>query len=186
VNLLARRPAIHSVKQRAPNKLFDAPDEIQRTQGEIVPKSWKFGSKLTGERAGPSPSFVTSKVIRQQGIGAARFHAELSFECSLLYRRGDCSGAKPQVSAWRSPPPPSAGVRSHWWSKIGLSRRMSETPNKSEEQNAEAEVEHFRRDLGPFVVAAQTILEAVVHLDYRADGLVCTIDIPAPQAVCDG
>jgi PAS domain S-box-containing protein len=29
-------------------------------------------------------------------------------------------------------------------------------------------------------------LEAVVHLDCRADGLICTIDIPAPQAVRDG
>ena len=29
-------------------------------------------------------------------------------------------------------------------------------------------------------------LEAMVHLDYRADGLVCTIDIPAPQAASDG
>jgi PAS domain S-box-containing protein len=29
-------------------------------------------------------------------------------------------------------------------------------------------------------------LGAVVHLDHRADGLVCTIDIPAPQAACDG
>jgi two-component sensor histidine kinase len=28
-------------------------------------------------------------------------------------------------------------------------------------------------------------LEAVVHLDYRADGLVCTIDIPAPRAARD-
>jgi len=34
---------------------------------------------------------------------------------------------------------------------------MSELANKSEEQNdAEAEVEHFRKDLGPFVVAAET------------------------------
>jgi two-component sensor histidine kinase len=29
-------------------------------------------------------------------------------------------------------------------------------------------------------------LEAVVHLDYRVDGLACTIDIPAPQAARDG
>jgi PAS domain S-box-containing protein len=29
-------------------------------------------------------------------------------------------------------------------------------------------------------------LEAVVHLDYRSDGLICTIDIPAPRAARDG
>ena len=29
-------------------------------------------------------------------------------------------------------------------------------------------------------------LQAIVHLDYLADGLVCTIDIPQSQAVSDG
>ena len=29
-------------------------------------------------------------------------------------------------------------------------------------------------------------LEAMVHLHYRADGVVCKIDIPAPQAARDG
>ena len=29
-------------------------------------------------------------------------------------------------------------------------------------------------------------LEAMAHLDYRTDGLVCTIDIPAPRAARDG
>lgn len=29
-------------------------------------------------------------------------------------------------------------------------------------------------------------LEGTVHLEYRADGVVCTIDIPAPLAVLDG
>jgi PAS domain S-box-containing protein len=46
---------------------------------------------------------------------------------------------------------------------------MSEMTNKSEEQNdAEAEVEHFRRDLGPFVVAAETTRMAMVFTDAKA------------------
>ena len=43
--------------------------------------------------------------------------------------------------------------------------------NKSEEQkDAEAEVEDFKRDLGPFVVAAETTRMAMVFADARAPG----------------
>jgi PAS domain S-box-containing protein len=46
---------------------------------------------------------------------------------------------------------------------------MSEIAQKSEEQNdAEAEVEHFREDLGPFVVAAETTRMAMVFTDAKA------------------
>jgi PAS domain S-box-containing protein len=45
---------------------------------------------------------------------------------------------------------------------------MSELANKSEEQrDAEAEVEHFRKDLGPFVVAAETTRMAMVFTDAK-------------------
>jgi PAS domain S-box-containing protein len=48
-------------------------------------------------------------------------------------------------------------------------RRMSEIPSKSEEQNdAEAEVDRFRKDLGPFVVAAETTRMAMVFTDAKA------------------
>jgi PAS domain S-box-containing protein len=46
---------------------------------------------------------------------------------------------------------------------------MSEIARKSTEQNeAEAEVEHFRKDLGPFVVAAETTRMAMVFTDAKA------------------
>jgi PAS domain S-box-containing protein len=46
---------------------------------------------------------------------------------------------------------------------------MSEITHKSKEQNdAEAEVEHFREDLGPFVVAAETTRMAMVFTDAKA------------------
>jgi hypothetical protein len=47
----------------------------------------------------------------------------------------------------------------------GIERGMPEITNKSEEQKvAEAEVESFRKDLGPFVVAAETTRMAMgVH-----------------------
>ena len=45
---------------------------------------------------------------------------------------------------------------------------MSEIVNKSEEQQtAEAEVESFRQDLGPFVVAAETTRMAMVFTDAK-------------------
>jgi PAS domain S-box-containing protein len=45
---------------------------------------------------------------------------------------------------------------------------MSEIARKSTEQNeAEAEVEHFRQDLGPFVVAAETTRMAMVFTDAK-------------------
>ena len=45
---------------------------------------------------------------------------------------------------------------------------MSEIANKSEEQKvAEAEVEGFRKDLGPFVVAAETTRMAMVFTDAK-------------------
>jgi PAS domain S-box-containing protein len=45
---------------------------------------------------------------------------------------------------------------------------MSEITNKSEEQkDAEAEVESFRKDLGPFVVAAETTRMAMVFTDAK-------------------
>jgi PAS domain S-box-containing protein len=51
----------------------------------------------------------------------------------------------------------------------GWIRRMSEMTNKSEEQkDAEAEVERFRKDLGPFVVAAETTRMAMVFTDAKA------------------
>ena len=47
-----------------------------------------------------------------------------------------------------------------------LTRGMSEITKKSDEQKgAEAEVESFRKDLGPFVVAAQTTRMAMVFTD---------------------
>lgn len=48
---------------------------------------------------------------------------------------------------------------------------MSEIPNKSEEQKvAEAEVEGFKKDLGPFVVAAETTRMAMVFTDPKEPG----------------
>src|SRR5665647_2145118 len=48
----------------------------------------------------------------------------------------------------------------------GSSCGMSETTDKIEEQEvAEAEVESFRKDLGPFVVAAETTRMAMVFTD---------------------
>src|SRR5260370_5424493 len=45
---------------------------------------------------------------------------------------------------------------------------MPEITNKSEEQKAaEAEVESFRKDLGPFVVAAETTRMAMVFTDAK-------------------
>src|ERR1700730_3325446 len=48
---------------------------------------------------------------------------------------------------------------------------MPEIKNKSEEQKAaEAEVESFRKDLGPFVVAAETTRMAMVFMDAKEPG----------------
>jgi hypothetical protein len=48
---------------------------------------------------------------------------------------------------------------------------MPEVTNKSEEQkDAEAEVESFRKDLGPFVVAAETTRMAMVFTDAKEPG----------------
>ena len=48
---------------------------------------------------------------------------------------------------------------------------MPEIANKSEEQKvAEAEVESFRKDLGPFVVAAETTRMAMVFTDAKEAG----------------
>lgn len=48
---------------------------------------------------------------------------------------------------------------------------MAEITNKSEEQKvAEAEVDSFRRDLGPFVVAAETTRMAMVFTDAKEPG----------------
>ena len=48
---------------------------------------------------------------------------------------------------------------------------MPEIANKSEEQNvAEAEVDSFRKDLGPFVVAAETTRMAMVFTDAKEPG----------------
>lgn len=48
---------------------------------------------------------------------------------------------------------------------------MPEITNKSEEQKAaEAEVESFRKDLGPFVVAAETTRMAMVFTDAKEPG----------------
>jgi PAS domain S-box-containing protein len=48
---------------------------------------------------------------------------------------------------------------------------MPITPNKSEEQkNAEAKVESFKSELGPFVVAAETTRMAMVFTDARQPG----------------
>ena len=48
---------------------------------------------------------------------------------------------------------------------------MQEISNKSEEQKvAEAEVDGFRRDLGPFVVAAETTRMAMVFTDAKESG----------------
>jgi hypothetical protein len=48
---------------------------------------------------------------------------------------------------------------------------MLEITNKSEEQKvAEAEVESFRKDLGPFVVAAETTRMAMVFTDAKEPG----------------
>jgi PAS domain S-box-containing protein len=45
---------------------------------------------------------------------------------------------------------------------------MSEMTNKSDEQeDAEAEVERFRKDLGPFVVAAETTRMPMVFTDAK-------------------
>ncbi|MGZ9190096.1 MAG: HWE histidine kinase domain-containing protein, partial [Nitrospira sp.] len=45
---------------------------------------------------------------------------------------------------------------------------MSSEPNKSEQQKvAEAEVEKFKEDLGPFVVAAETTRMAMVFADAK-------------------
>lgn len=48
---------------------------------------------------------------------------------------------------------------------------MSDAPHKSEEQKgAEAEVEEFKQDLGPFVVAAETTRMPMVFTDAKAPG----------------
>ena len=48
---------------------------------------------------------------------------------------------------------------------------MPEITNKSEEQKvAEAEVESFRKDLGPFVVAAETTRMPMVFMDAKEAG----------------
>src|SRR6202043_3536600 len=48
---------------------------------------------------------------------------------------------------------------------------MLATANKSEEQKgAEAEVDGFRQDLGPFVVAAETTRMAMVFTDAKESG----------------
>jgi hypothetical protein len=48
---------------------------------------------------------------------------------------------------------------------------MSEIPNKSAEQKvAEGEVESFRKDLGPFVVAAETTRMAMLFTDAKEPG----------------
>src|ERR1700719_1215291 len=48
---------------------------------------------------------------------------------------------------------------------------MSATAKKSEEQKgAEAEVDGFRKDLGPFVVAAETTRMAMVFTDAKESG----------------
>ena len=48
---------------------------------------------------------------------------------------------------------------------------MPEITNKSKEQKvAEAEVESFRKDLGPFVVAAETTRMAMVFTDAKEPG----------------
>ena len=48
---------------------------------------------------------------------------------------------------------------------------MPEITNKSEEQKvAEAEVESVRKDLGPFVVAAETTRMAMVFTDAKEQG----------------
>jgi hypothetical protein len=48
---------------------------------------------------------------------------------------------------------------------------MPEITNKSAEQKAaEAEVESFRKDLGPFVVAAETTRMAMVFTDAKEPG----------------
>ena len=48
---------------------------------------------------------------------------------------------------------------------------MPEVTNKSEKQkDAEAEVEGFRTDLGPFVVAAETTRMALVFTDAKEPG----------------
>ena len=48
---------------------------------------------------------------------------------------------------------------------------MPELTNKSEEQKvAEAEVESFRQDLGPFVVAAETTRMPMVFTDAKEPG----------------
>ena len=55
--------------------------------------------------------------------------------------------------------------------KCKLSCHMPEIANKSEEQKvAEAEVESFRKDLGPFVVAAETTRMAMVFTDAKEAG----------------
>lgn len=44
-------------------------------------------------------------------------------------------------------------------------------PSRSSEQKAaEAEVEHFREELGPFVIAAEETRMAMVFTDAKADG----------------
>jgi hypothetical protein len=54
---------------------------------------------------------------------------------------------------------------------------MSEMTNKSEEQeDAEAEVERFRKELGPFVVAAETTRMAMVFTDAKAPS--CRLRVP--------
>jgi PAS domain S-box-containing protein len=56
------------------------------------------------------------------------------------------------------------GAISHW----SLELSMPEMTNKSKEQKiAEAEVESFRKDLGPFVVAAETTRMAMVFADAK-------------------
>ena len=48
---------------------------------------------------------------------------------------------------------------------------MSQVLKKSEEQNvAEAEVESFRKDLGPFVVAAETTRMPMLFTDAKVSG----------------
>jgi hypothetical protein len=53
---------------------------------------------------------------------------------------------------------------------------MSKTPKSEEQQDAEADVEDFRKELGPFVVAAETTRMAMIFTDAtetRESGRLC-------------
>ncbi len=59
-------------------------------------------------------------------------------------------------------------ARFRQWCRNSMAIEMSD---KSEEQeNAEAEVESFRKELGPFVVAAETTRMAMVFADAKVPG----------------